>query len=232
MAIKDAAMRKRTQIAKANRTMFVWVAIISVVVGFALVGSIFLTQKLFFNEKVLAEKDKTIATLKADNNNVSALEAQVRVLDTNQALIDAKAKPTDQAIQVILDALPSDANSLALGASLQNKLLSGIDGLTLVSLQVDPVVGIETSSTDPTVQSASVAPTTGDQNQITFRFSVKGTDASLKEALTRMERSIRAIDILSLKIESQGSARLMTVEARAFYEPARTVELKDKVVKP
>ena len=231
MANKDAAMRKRTQIAKANRTMFVWVAIISVVVGFALVGSIFLTQKLFFNEKVLAEKDKTIATLKTDNNNVSALEAQVRVLDTNQALIDAKAKPTDQAIQVILDALPSDANSLALGASLQDKLLSGISGLTLVSLQVDPVVGVETSSTDPTVQNASPT-TTGDQNQITFRFSVKGSDASLKEALTRLERSIRAIDILSLKIESQNGTRLMTVEARAFYEPARTVGLKDKVIKP
>ena len=232
MAAKDVAMRKRTQIAKANRTMFIWVAAISVVVGFALVGSIFLAQKLFFNEKVLAEKDKTIATLKTDNNNVSALEAQVRVLDTNQALIDAKAKPTDQAIQVILDALPSDANSLALGASLQNKLLSGIDGLTLVSLQVDPVVGVETSATNPTVQNAAPIATTGDQNQITFRFSVKGSDASLKEALTRLERSIRAIDILSLKIESQGSAQLMTVEARAFYEPARTVTLKDKVIKP
>ncbi len=232
MAAKDVAMRKRAQIAKANRTMFIWVAIISVVVGFALVGSIFLAQKLFFNEKVLAEKDKTIATLKTDNNNVSALEAQVRVLDTNQALIDAKAKPTDQALQVILDALPSDANSLALGASLQNKLLSGIDGLTLVSLQVDPVVGVETSATDPTVQNVAPTATTGDQNQITFRFSVKGSDASLKEALTRLERSIRAIDILSLKIESQGSARLMTVEARAFYEPARTVTLKDKVIKP
>ena len=152
MATKDAAIRKRTQIAKANRTMFVWVAAVSVVFGFALVGSIFLAQKIFFNEKVLTEKDKTISVLNKDNSNVSELESQVRVLDTNQALATAKAKPTDQTIQVILDALPSEANSLALGASLQNVLLNGVSGLSLQSLQVDPVAGVESLSTDSSVQ--------------------------------------------------------------------------------
>lgn len=231
MASKEAALRKRTQIAKANRTMFVWVAAISVIVGFALVGSIFLAQKISFNEKVLAEKDKTISILKKDNASVNELEAQVRVLDSNQALIDSKAKPTDQAVQVILDALPSDANSLALGASLQTKLLNGINGLSLESLQVDPVAGVESLSTDTSVPNAS-STVPSSQSQITFRFSVKGNEATLKEVLTRLEKSIRAIDILSLHIESQGADRVMTVEARAFYEPTRTVELRDKVIKP
>ena len=230
MATKDAAIRKRTQIAKANRTMFIWVAAVSVVFGFALVGSIFLAQKIFFNEKVLAEKDKTISILNKDNSNVSELESQVRVLDTNQALATAKAKPTDQTIQVILDALPSDANSLALGASLQNVLLNGVSGLSLQSLQVDPVVGVESLSSGGSVQSASSTIGTT-QPQITFRFSVKGNEVALREGLSRLERSIRAIDIISLTIENQGSNRLMTVEARAFYEPARTVELKNKVIK-
>jgi len=229
MQPNEVAMRKRTQIARANRVMFVWVAAVSVVVGFALVGSIFLAQKLFFNEKVLAEKNKTVAVLKANNANVAELEAQVRVLDSNQALIDSKAKPTDQAIQAILDALPSDANSLALGASLQTKLLAGVDGLTVQSLQVDPVVGIEQLGADIT----TVASTTGvSANQITFRFSVSGTGDALKQALTNLERSIRAIDVTSLRIESQGTNQVLTIEARAFYEPAVVVELKDKLVKP
>lgn len=235
MQPKDTAIRKRTQIAKANRTMFMWVAIVSVVVGIAIVSSIFLVQKIVFNTKIQTEKNKTIATLKADNNNVSDLEAQVRVLDTNQALIDSKASPTDQAVQVILDALPSDANSFALGASLQNKLLSGIPGLTLETLQVDPVVGVESLSTDTTtVQATPVATTSGsgDQSQITFRFSVSGSGTALKQVLTNLELSIRTIDVTSLKIESQGANQLMTVEARAFYEPALTVQLTDKVVKP
>jgi cell division protein FtsL len=230
MQPNEVAVRKRTQIAKANRVMFVWVAAISVVVGFGLVGSIFPAQKLFFNEKVIAEKEKTVSTLKANNANISELEAQVRVLDSNQALIDSKAKPDDQAIQAILDALPSDANSLALGASLQNKLLTDIGGLTLQSLQVDPVLGVEQLATDATVLDATA--TEAVSNQITFRFSVSGTTDALKEVLSRLERSIRAIDIISVRIESQGAAQVLTAEARAFYEPAVVVELKDKLVKP
>lgn len=229
MQQKDTAIRKRTQIVAANRMMFVWVAAVSVVVGFALVGSIFLIQKLLFNERVLAKKNNTISTLAANNANVSELESQVRVLDTNQALIDSKAKPEDQAIQVILDALPSDANSLALGASLQNKLLTGVSGLTLQSLQVDPVVGVEQLSTSTSVVTASGA--AASDNQITFRFAVSGSQDALKQVLDRLERSIRAIDITSLRIESQGTGQVLTVEARAFYEPSRVVQLKDKTVK-
>lgn len=233
MQPNNVAMRKRTQIAKANRVMFIWVAVVSVIVGFGLVGSIFLAQKLFFNEKVLAEKNKTISTLNTNNANVSELEANVRALNTNQALIDAQAKPTDQAIQAILDALPSDANSLALGASLQNKLLAGINGLTLQSLQVDPVLGVEQLSTDGTT--AATATTTSSSisnNQITFRFSVSGSPTALQQVLTNLEKSIRAINVTSLRIESQGSTEVLSVEAQAFYEPTVVVQLTDKLVKP
>lgn len=236
MQPNDTAVRKRTQIAKANRVMFIWVATVSVIVGFGIVGSIFLVQKLFFNEKVISAKEKTVATLKANNDNVTELQAQVRILDNNEALASVKSKPGDQAIQVILDALPSDANSLALGASLQNKLLANIDGLTIQSLQVDPVVGVEQLSTDSTPQTTATGDgtdTSVSTNQISFRFSVSSASPdALKTALQRLEKSIRAIKVLSVKIENQGEFQLLTVEARAFYEPARVVELKESVVKP
>lgn len=228
---KEAALRKHTQITKANRNMFAWVASISVVVGFAVVISLFLVQRIVFNEKVLAEKDKTVATLKANNDSVAELEAQVRILDSNQALTQSKAKESDQALQVILDALPSDANSLALGASLQNKLLVGINGLTIESLQVDPVLGVESISTESGIEDVSGSDVSQSETQITFRFSVSGSETALRQVLDRLERSVRTIDVLSLNIESQGKKRLLSVQARAFYEPARVVELKDKVVK-
>jgi len=223
MQPKGVAIRKRTQIAKANRVMFLWVAAVSAVVGLALVISIFLGQMLFFNERVLKEKDKTVATLAANNDSVTALESQIRALDANQALIDSKARPSDQALQVILDALPADANSLALGASLQNKLLTGV---TINSLQVDPVVGVETLGSGQSKSTASSG-----QPQINFRFSVSGSAEALKNVLRNLESSIRTIDILSLKIENQGDARALTVQARAFYEPSREVKLRDKTVK-
>ena len=215
MQPKSVAFRKRAQIAQANRMMFLWVAVVSVVLGFALVGSIFLAQMLMFNERVLQEKDNTIKILDSNNNNVNSLESEIRALDANQALIDSKARPEDRALQVVLDALPSEANAEALGASLQNKLLVGA---TLTSLQVDSVSG-----------SASNGKSSG--NEIAFRFSLAGDEKSLQQVLRNLERSIRTIDIVSLKIENQGGSRVLSVSARAFYEPKVVVQLKDKLVK-
>jgi hypothetical protein len=231
MQQKNVAIRKRTQIMLANRTMFFWVAGVSVLFGFALVATIFLTNMMIFNEKVLSEKNKTIQILKDDNNNIQSLESQIRVLDTNQALIDSKANPDDQAIQVILDALPSDANSLALCSSIQQKLLSGIKNLTINSIQPDQITGVGSSNSDSSVVDASSS-SSNSGNEISFHFSVTGDEAALKKVLSNIERSIRTIDITSLKIDGQDNGiGVMSVQGRAFYEPARVVQLKDKTIR-
>lgn len=224
-------VRKRQQIASANRTMFIWVAIASVVVGSASVGAVFLAQKAWFNERVLAEKSKTVGTLDKNIKSIDSLKDQVRLMNTNQALRDAMAPGETQPIQVVLDALPADANSSALGASLQTKLLND-PALTIETLRVDPVEGVE-SSTELGVEDASA--TSNGETSIHFVFTVStpsGQVSALKDLLGRLERSVRAIDVAKLTIEGQGNRVSMTVEGNAFYEPAKTVELKEKVVKP
>jgi len=233
MPAQDVAIRKRQQIANANRMMFTWVAVVSAVVGIALVASLFLLQKAWFNEKILAEKGKTASTLVHNNEVIEKLKDEIRVLNTNEDLKSAMAPGESEPIQVVLDALPSEANSSALGSSLQEKFLND-SALTIESLNVDPVVGVESQS-DSNVQDASADSNSGGENQITFRFSVS-TDvnnaSALKSLLQRLERSIRAIDITTLAIETQGTKLVLTVDGHAFYEPAKTVELKDKTVKP
>lgn len=230
MKPNDVAIRKRSQISKANRTMFIWIAAASALVGSAVVVSIFLSQKVFFNEKVLIEKQNTVSALEYNNSVAGQLKDEIRILDTNQALISSKANESDQAIQVILDALPSEGNSLALGASLQNRLLAGIPGLTSIeSLQVDPIVGVETLTDDETTVDATE---TGGQNEITFSFTVKGNQAAIKTVLQNLERSIRLISVSSIRIETEQGAQVMTVQAKAFYEPAKNLELTKKEVKP
>lgn len=227
MQAKNQPIRKRTQIEATNRVMFIWVAGVSVLLGFTIVGSIFLVQMIFFNEKVLAEKGKTVATLDVNNKNIVELQDQVRALDTNQALASIKTPSEDKAIQVVLDALPSDANSLALGASLQEKLLANISGLTLNSLQVDAVAGIESLNESANYASSSAV----GENEISFNFSVSGSQVALKQVLVNLEKSIRTINVTSLQIENEGTGLNMKINAKAYYEPARTVELKDKTVK-
>lgn len=224
MQPNEIALRKRMQIAKANRAMFLWIAAASAIVGVAVVVSLFFAQKLIYNEKVLAEKQTTVSTLAHNNKVVADLENEIRALDANEALASAKANETDQALQVILDALPYDANSLALGASLQSKLLAGIPDLTIESLQVDPVAGVETLVDGSVLASG--------ENAITFQFVVSGTDVALKQVLQNLERSIRTIHVVSTKIETQSKGPVMTVQARAFYEPSKEIQLVDKVVRP
>jgi len=228
MQQKNVTLRKRTQIAQANRVMFIWVACASVVFGITAVGAIFLTQMLLYNEKVIAEKSKTVKVLELDNKNIVELQSAIRVLDTKQSLMDARANTNDKPIQAILDALPSDANSLALGASLQNKLLV-IPGLNIITLQVDPVVGVESLS--GASNSSMVQPTISN-NFISFRFSVDAADdATIRQVLQNLEKSIRTIYITGIKIESQDNSRTMNVEAQAFYEPSVVIKLKDVTVK-
>lgn len=230
-AAKGVVLRKRSQIAKANRTMFLWVAGSSVILGFAVVTMIYLAKMMMFNEKVLKEKDKTISILRKNNDNIPKLQSQIRVLDTNETLSALKSNPDDNAIQVILDALPSEANSLALGASIQNKILGSVNNITQNALQVDQVMGIESLMNFNSVENASPSSSAASEGEITFRFSISGQRSDLKKVLENMEKSIRAFDITTLKIESQGDQQGISVQAKSYYESERVVELTEKTVR-
>ena len=226
MAAKDdVALRKRQQIAKANRTMFLWVAGASALVGMAVVVSISLSQKLLFNQRVISKKQTAASTLAANIKTFPELKNNIRALDSNQALLDSRAKEQDTALQAVLDALPATVNGTALGSSLQNVLLKQ-DGVTLESLSVDDGADGATSDT------AAVA-ATGNTIPFTFVVSIDSSDTSkLLELLERLERSIRAIDIQSLSMEMSDKSIKMTVQASASYEPAQTIELQTKTEKP
>lgn len=225
MAEKDVALRKRAQIAKANRVMLMWVMIVSVVVGISVVASLFLINKLVYNQKVIDAKNKTVSALDKNLKSIDGLKDQIRALNSNVALQSVKAGQDDDAVQVVLDALPSSPNSLALGASLQNRLLSGINGLTIEQLQVD-AINADGSSVDTAASGSGPSA----QNTIPFRMTVVGDVSALKEVLTRLERSIRTIDVTGLTIESRGDKQALIITAQAFYQPETTIELKDKEV--
>ena len=123
-AKKDTSLNKRRQIDRSGRVMFGWVAGASVLVGFALVIGGFLVQRIVFETKVLAEKNQTTSTLDSNIKTYDGLRDNIRVLNTNSALGSAKLNDKEDPLRVILDALPADDNSLALGASVQNLSLS------------------------------------------------------------------------------------------------------------
>lgn len=227
---KESSIRKRQQIFKANRMMFLWVAMASAVIGFALVISISLMQRIIYNQKVIGEKNKTYSTLANNNKKVSQLEDQIKTINySSDVLKKLRAKDSDDPIQVVLDALPSDSNRLALGSSLQNVLLANIPGASLESMKV------ESTAEAGSVKKSTTTTGTVENNSLDVTFTLKinsGSEDSIREMLTRLEKSIRTFKVTNVKIEYSLDKMNVTVTAKAYYEPAKVVELTEKVVKP
>lgn len=219
-ATKDAALRKRQLISNSSRKMFLWVAGASVVVGFSLVAAWFLVQQIIYKEKVLTVKGQTVSTLRKNNAAAPKLAANIRVLETNQDLASVKATPNENAVRVILDALPSDNNVLALGASMQQVLIGGAQNITLESFAISQAsAGIKITIPD----SAAKA--------IPFSALVSSSDPNaIKDLLKRLESSIRTIAIDSIKLEQSTNRMSVTIQGHAYYAPAKTIQLTDKVV--
>lgn len=221
-------LRKRQQIQKAGKNMFLWVAGASVILGVCTVLTISLFDRIMYRQEVINEKNKTAEVLK--NNLVAAeeLKKEVKVLNTNQALLDTPRLDDTEPVTVILDALPSKANSSALGASLQQNLLN-LDGVTIESLVVNPISGVEDAGNEEGIsESASIG-----ENESVFQFSVSvaaSQSSKLQEMLRKLERSIRTINLVSVNIEQQGQTMTLSVEGKAYYQPAETVRLEDKTV--
>ena len=220
-ADKNIAIRKRQQIDSSKKTMFVFVAGAAFIAGVSLVVAFFLVQQIIFHGKVWGIKQQTISTLDKNLTAVDELKSKIRVLETNSALNSVKINDDSNALQSVLDALPDNANSDALGASLQNKFIGSVDGLTLENLSVDSIGSMDDSSSEPV-----------DGSVITFTMSVSGSADKLKDLLMRFERSIRVIDIVSSDLQANDNSLVLNIQGQAYFEPAQVIELESKVVKP
>ena len=226
---KDVALRKRQQIDSSKRTMFIFVAVAAFVSGIALVASFFLVQQIWFQGRVISQKQATVNTINANLKAVDGLKDNIRLLDTNEALNSVKSSDDSSAVQAVLDALPTEPNADALGASLQVMFVGAIDGLTIESLSVtDPSDEGTLAASGSDSESESNDPNLG----IGFSMSVSGSAEQLKALLARFERSIRVIKIDSLNVEASKDSLKMDIEGRAYYQPAYDVKIDKKVIKP
>lgn len=234
MADRNTGLVKRQQIAKATRSMFIAIAIASVIVGASAVSSVFMVRKLIFNNKILAAKNSTVRILEQNNKVVDELRGNVRKLNADPLLqtTPPRLNSEEQPIRVILDALPDRSNEAALGASLQQVLLA-MPGISVQSLSVGATAGSEAAATPAATPTTPGATTTALPSTIPISFKISADSvANASELLRRLERSIRAINITACDVEKAGQAVTLSVTAEAYYQPAVGLELTDSQVKP
>lgn len=228
----NEGLRKRHQIQSAGKMMFLWVAVASLVVGVSAVGIYLLAHKIHFGNQVIAEKIHTRSVLKDNLETSDKLLEAVQVLNTNTDLRDNRVSDEQEPVEVVLDALPAEANTSALAASLQKRLLAG-DGISIETLSVDPVAEevSETSDVNTSAADELDVDSVGDVEMIPFSFEVRARDpAALKKMLQRLERSIRVVDLLNLELESEGSQLRLTGQGVSFYQPKVTTIMKEVTV--
>ena len=211
----DIIVRKQTLIDQTRRTVFMWVAGVSCLIGASVVILIMLVQALIFNEKVLAEKGKTVKQLQSNIVAAKELKGSINVLNTNEELKSVRTSEDVPPLQSVLDALPADSNDLALGASLQQKLLKNVPGVKIesVSFSNDNVTGGSTDSS-------------GGASSQPFTLSISGTPEDLRTALERLERSIRAVDIRAMSGSSYENKVTLQISGSMSYLPPVKVERK------
>lgn len=221
---KDVAIRKRQQIDSSKKTMFLFVAGAAFVSGVAIVVSFFLVRQILFHGAVVLAKQDTINTLENNKKAAESLKDNVRSLEANEALNSVKLTDSSSPLQTILDALPASANADALGASIQKKFVNGIAGLSLESISVHYTAN----------ESGAEQEDAGDgHSAVSFTMTVSGTSSSLKELLTRFEKSIRVINITEIEMQASEDGKMtMDISGKAYFEPAQKVGLGKKVIKP
>lgn len=223
----STAIRKRQQITQANRMMFVWVAGASAIIAIAAVLSITLYNKMVFNQEIIDHQSRTLETLKQNNQVVGTNDEpgdvllNAGLLNSSAALLEIRSQSNDQPLQPVLDALPSAANSAALGASLQNVLLN-IEGVSIDSLSFDT---LDTGDTGA-VSTGGLGP-----SAIPFSFTATSSDINkFFELLNRLERSIRPIKIKTLVIEVGDTSTTLTVTAESYYQSPVNIDLKEETL--
>lgn len=205
--------RKRTSTAKVRQSVVYWVTGAASVVSAVAVVSVMLVQAAVFNQSVLRQKSETLATLRHNIDVAPDLKADIRQLDTNEQLRLVRPNEEASALQTILDAMPADENRLALGASLQQRIFEEAPGVRIDALSVDPAGGVMEDSLDTSLQ------------QVGFSATLSGSPSALRQALQRLERSVRAFSLTSVSGITQGNRVSLQITGVAYYFPPADLEL-------
>lgn len=213
-------LKKRQQINAANRMVFAWIVAASLVIGTCGVFAQFLIRQLAFNNKIYGTLVTTSDTIDKNIAAYDGLKASVVKLVADVNLNALKKGDNSTALQVVIDALPTEENRSALATSMQTEVL-GPAGVTINSFSV----------TDSDTAGNGLVQGT-DASSFDFSFSITGSYAQIQQAIKNMERSIRPITVKSISVQGTSEKLDANITASTYYQPAKDIRLKQGEVKP
>lgn len=242
-------IKKRQQITNTRKQVFTWVALAAALVVICLVVGWNLMQRINYQNKVNRDVGKTAQTMHDNVEAADKLIKNVNALKANAALSLPNLKADDSTVfQVVIDALPTEDDSVALSSSLQNKILSK-SGVTIEQINVDTTESDSSSDSSSSSSSSSSSGSSSSSSSsgksgvskaddiqfpvakpITFRVSLVGSFDSVKSALQDIESTIRPITITKLTIDGSDDKLNATIEAQTYYSSKVNFKLGKKEI--
>lgn len=221
-------VRKRQQIQNTNKRIFLWLAGAAVIVSICLVALQFLVREFMFNQTVISKKADTNKTLVQNIEQANELQKNINALLANENLnaLKYEAETTETtALNVILDALPTDGDATAFANSLQAVVLprSGVSLRELDTTSLEDPLALQSET------AIGVAPAADTATTLTLPFSAgfSGKYENVQQALIDMARVIRPINLTELAIRADDNNLLQVdIAGVTYYLPAKTVEVR------
>jgi len=198
---------KREKISKANSTVFIAVAIASVLVMFCAISFKFLWNRLGYNSRVITAKTQARDQLKDNSSNIDALSEQFVELDAS-ATTNSKT---------ILHALPPSYDYPALATFVES--LAQQSGVSFPGS-----VGQDISAS--ALKDANVS----QPLEIPLNIEVNGSYKSIAQFIKNTEYSIRPIHISNVEYSGSSDQIKAVITAKTYYQPARNLDLGKKEI--
>lgn len=215
-------IKKRQQIVAANKMVFAWIVAASLVVGVCGVFVQFLIRQLMFNAKIYGELTSTQSVLQDNIEAYDGLKSSVGKLLADSNLNALRNGENSNALQVVIDALPTEDNRSSFATSMQTKVL-GPAGVRIDSFSITAQDDAGTAT--PGAEGA-------DFSAFSFSFMITGSYSQLQQAIRNMERSIRPITLKSIALQGTADILQANISAVTYYQSVKDVQLKEKEVAP
>lgn len=216
---------KRVQINKSQATMITIVAVSAFIIVFSLVSARALLKQRSYQAKVIAKQEVARDQLNVNKDAVDQLVIAYKdFISTPDNVIGgnpsgAGDRDGDNA-KIVLDALPSKYDFPAVASSLEKIF-------TERNFKIDSIVGTD----DEAVQSSNQASASPQAIEIPFEFKVGSSYTSVLDLINVFERSIRPFEIQTLVLSGSSGEMKVDVKAKTYFQPEKSLDIKQEVVK-
>jgi hypothetical protein len=238
---------KRIQIDKANSTIVIAVAVAAFCLAFSLISARALIARQSYQNKVKDAREKALEQLKENIEAVEDLKVKYsEFVSRSENLIGGSSAGTGERdgdnARIVLDALPSKYDFPALASSLE-KMLTDRNYKILAITGTDDEANqngapVDTSNPAAAAAVAAAAPTTtatptapvGSAVPMPFELGAEGQYDAITALLDVLRHSIRPIQAQTVTLTAVEGAIQLTITGQSFFQPERTLNVKEEVV--